>query len=149
MDNSECERDFSALNDLKTEFQSRMSHEQTAARLWWYKMKMSMTPERWSEAVQHTGHGWLKGGNTKSGTRRAHTAAAPMDGTTPTDAVTSTTPASSTTGTAAPTDAAAMPTLDELAAILSARAAAADDDDQCTNWASCQLSLLQMRRPSC
>ena len=91
-----------------------------------------MTPERWSEAVQRIGHEWLKGGNTKSGTRRAHTAAAPMDGTTPMDAVTSTTPASSTTGTAAPTDAAAMPTLDELAAILSARAAAAADD-QCTN----------------
>ena len=76
---------------------------------------------------------WLKGGNTKSGTRHAHTAAALTDGTTLTDAVTSTTPASSTTGTAAPTDAAAMPTLDELAAILSAHAAAAADDDQCAS----------------
>ena len=75
---------------------------------------------------------WLKGGNTKSGTRHAHTAAALTDGTTLTDAVTSTTPASST-GTAAPTNAAATPTLDELAAILSAHAAAAADDDQCAS----------------
>ena len=40
MDSSQVERDFSHLNDLKDEFQSRMSHDLrlTAACLWWYNI---------------------------------------------------------------------------------------------------------------
>ena len=79
MDNSQVERDFSDLNDLKDEFQSNMPHDLTAARLWWYKMKTSMTAARWHEAVDRIGHQWLKGDDTSSGTRRAHTAAPPVD----------------------------------------------------------------------
>jgi hypothetical protein len=79
MDNSQVERDFSDLNDPKDEFQSNMSHDVTAARLWWYKMKTSMTPERWHEAVDRIGHEWMKGRETSSGTRRAHNAAPPVD----------------------------------------------------------------------
>jgi hypothetical protein len=79
MDNSECERDFSALNDLKDELQSRLSHDLTEARLWWYKMKKELTPSRWREAVQRIGQEWLKATETKSGSRRAHGAAPPLD----------------------------------------------------------------------
>ena len=78
MDNSEAERDFSALNDLKDKYQSRMSHEITAAQLWWYKMKKSMTAERWKEAVQRIVMQWKKAEGTVSGVRRAHTAATPL-----------------------------------------------------------------------
>ena len=79
MDNSECERDFSALNDLKDELQSGLSHDLTAARLWWYKTKKELTPARWREAVQRIGREWLKATETKSGSRRAHAAAPPLD----------------------------------------------------------------------
>ena len=79
MDNSTAERDFSALNDLKDETQARMSHELTAAQMWWYKMRCSMSRARWNEAVERIGRQWMKADDTKSGTRRAHNAAPPLD----------------------------------------------------------------------
>ena len=75
MDNSETERDFSLLNDLKTSFQHAMAHDVTQARMWWYKMKKDMTAARWGEAVERIGRQWLKAEETKSGKRRAHEAA--------------------------------------------------------------------------
>ena len=80
IDNSQCERDFSEMNLIMGKFQYWMDHEVLRDRLWWHKMKKLLSKEgKWEEAVNRIGHEWLKGTNTKTGRRHAHTAAAPID----------------------------------------------------------------------
>ena len=43
--------------------------------IWWNKSKKLMSGQQWDNAVNRIGREWQKGTDTKSGKRRAHTAA--------------------------------------------------------------------------
>ena len=79
MDNSQCERDFSLMNDLKGKFQHRMSHVVLRDRMWWFKMFKTFEQKgtnqgRRAEAIHRIGAEWNKAIDTKTGVRRPHTA---------------------------------------------------------------------------
>ena len=44
MDNSQCERDFSSMNDLKSKLQHAMLHSTLCDWWWWFKIFKSFEP---------------------------------------------------------------------------------------------------------
>ena len=62
VDTSGCERLISLMNDLKTKFQEKMSHETLRDLVWWYKCQHHLKPDEWEAVLKRTLVRWNASG---------------------------------------------------------------------------------------
>jgi hypothetical protein len=75
-DTSGCERLISLMNDLQTEFQSRMGHDCLRSQMWWSTEMHRLTYSEWEAALPRMVRRWNKNRRHQRDDDAASTAAA-------------------------------------------------------------------------
>jgi hypothetical protein len=75
-DTSGCERLISLMNDLQTEFQSRMGHDCLRSQMWWSTELHRLTYSEWEAALSRMVRRWNKNRGHQRDDDAASTAAA-------------------------------------------------------------------------